>query len=67
MQQQNKYGLTKKEFQSWKKECFFAEQKQNNMASVLQKAIPNIDTNNEKINSISPDWFMNYREKASLI
>ncbi len=67
MQKQNEYGLTKKEFHAWKRECFFAEQKQNNMAGVLQKAIPNINTNNEKLNSISPDWFMNYREKASLV
>jgi hypothetical protein len=67
MKKQNEYGLTKKEFQAWKRECFFAEQRQKNMGGILKKAIPNIDTNEDKINSISPDWFINYREKASLI
>lgn len=67
MQKQNEYGLTKKEFHALKRECFFAEQRQKNMGGILQKAIPNINTNDEKLNSISPDWFMNYREKASLV
>lgn len=66
MQKRNESGLKKSELLALKRESFFAEQKQKNMANILKEAIPNMNTSEERINSIPIDFFMNYREKASL-